>query len=257
MKCWLVFSLRERNKPAVNRPGEAGGGSMKQSRFFKPLLPGTHMLARLLACVGAAIGIALTVLVCAQFPLSISDVPMIVAPVGASAVLVFAVPASPLAQPWSVVGGNMLSTLVGVAAARLIPDTAVAAGAAVGGAILVMSAFRCLHPPGGAAALTAVIGSPAVHAAGYAFAFAPVGINSIALVTLGMFFHRWTGHSYPHEPSMSPKEIEAMREAAGFHPEDIDSVLDDLPDSIDISREDLDLILSRAELHAMRRRARS
>jgi CBS domain-containing membrane protein len=226
---------------------------MKRLTWMKPLLPGTHFVPRMLACVGAVIGIALTIFVCRQFPLATSNVPFIVAPVGASAVLVFAVPASPLAQPWSVVGGNMLSTLVGVAAAKAVPDLALAAGVAVGGAILVMSAFRCLHPPGGAAALTAVIGGPAIHAAGFDFAFAPVAINSIALVSLGMFFHRATGHSYPHHAPLAPKEIEAMREAAGFKIEDIDKALDELPDSIDISRDDLDLLLARAEIHARER----
>jgi CBS domain-containing membrane protein len=228
---------------------------MQRLTWIKPLLPGTHLVPRLLACVGAAIGIALTVVLCSQFQLSASDVPFIVAPIGATAVLVFAVPASPLAQPWSVVGGNMLSTLVGVAAAKLVPDIALAAGLAVGGAIFVMSAFRCLHPPGGAAALTAVIGGPAVHAAGFAFAFAPVAVNSIALVSLGMFFHRATGHSYPHHAPLPAKDIEALRVAAGFQVEDIDKALDELPDSVDISRDDLDLLLSRAEIFAQQRRA--
>ena len=222
--------------------------------LFKPLLAGASFLPRLAACIGAAIGISLTMLVCAQFAIPIRDLPIIVAPVGASAVLAFAVPASPLAQPWSVVGGNVISTLVGVTAAQYIPDQMIAAGVAVGGAILVMSLLRCLHPPGGAAALTAVIGSPAIHAAGYAFAFAPVALNSIALVTLAMVFHRYGGHSYPHQPSLSPAATTSIREAAGFHLEDIDRALEDMHESFDISREDLDLLLSQAELHAMKRR---
>ena len=229
---------------------------MTRFKLFTPLLPGTHVLPRLLACIGGAICVSLTILLCMQFPFAASDLPIIVAPIGASAVLVFAVPASPLAQPWSVVGGNTLSALAGVAAARLFPDMMIAAGAAVGGAILVMSMFRCLHPPGGAAALTAVIGGPAIHEAGFAFAFAPVALNSIALVALGMAFHRATGHSYPHRPAAMPAQIDAARVAAGFHLEDIESALEEWPDSLDIDREDLDLLLSRAELHAMKPRAR-
>ncbi|MBH1998445.1 MAG: HPP family protein [Sphingomonadaceae bacterium] len=225
-------------------------------RPFRPLFPGTVMFDRLLACVGAAIGIGLTVLICARFPVAVSALPLIVAPIGASAVLVFAVPASPLAQPWPVVGGNIISTLVGVACARLIPDVACAAGVAVGAAILVMYLLRCLHPPGGAAALTAVIGGPAIHAAGYAFAFIPVGINSIAIALLAMVFHRCSGHSYPHRPSIKPADLEAAHVAAGILTEDIDSALADLPDSFDISRDDLDILLTKAELHAIARRAR-
>lgn len=220
--------------------------------FFKPLLAGARPLDRIVACVGAAACLALTVFICAQLPLAASDLPLIVAPLGASAVLIFAVPASPLAQPWPVVGGNTLSALVGVAVFQNVPDPMLAAGLSVGLAILVMSACRCLHPPGGAAALTAVIGSQGIHAAGYAFAFAPVAINSIALVSLAMFFHRMSGHSYPHVAAPVPMPPEA----AGLHLEDIDKALAELPDSFDISREDLDVLLSRAEAHAIARRGR-
>lgn len=229
--------------------------SGKSGRWFVPLLAGATLPDRLLACIGAAIGITLTIVVCTQLPMTAADLPVIVAPIGASAVLVFAVPASPLAQPWPVLGGNIISTLVGIAAAHAIPNVPLAAGVAVGGAILAMSLLRCLHPPGGAAALTAVIGSPAIHAAGYSFAFAPVGLNSIALLSIAIFFHRMSGHSYPHYPAFQPKERAAIREAAGFHAQDIDRALADLPDSFDISREDLDLLLSRAEVHAKERRA--
>lgn len=223
--------------------------------LFKPLLAGARPIDRMIAGLGAAIGISLTILVCSQLPLHAGDLPIIVAPLGASAVLIFAVPASPLAQPWSVVGGNILSSLIGVAAYQLMPDMMVAAGVAVGVAIILMSLLRCLHPPGGAAALTAVIGSQGIHDAGYAFAFAPVGINSIALVSLGLFFHRLSGHSYPHQPVAPPVIADQLRAEAGFHLEDIDKALAELPDNFDISRADLDLLLSRAEIHAQARRA--
>lgn len=223
--------------------------------IFRPILAGAEFLPRLIAAVGAILGVGLTFFICMQFPISFADVPVIVAPIGASAVLVFAVPSSPLAQPWSVLGGNILSTLVGVTAARYVPDTAMAAGVAVGGAIFLMSLCRCLHPPGGAAALTAVIGSHGIHEMGYAFAFAPVALNSIALVSLAMFFHRFSGHSYPHQPIAPPKQVDEIRAAAGFHLEDIDKALADMHEAFDISREDLDLLLSQAELHAINRRA--
>ena len=223
--------------------------------IFKPILAGAQLWPRLVSVLGATIGIALTMLICLQFPIVYADLPIIVAPIGASAVLVFAVPSSPLAQPWSVVGGNILSTLVGVAAAQVIPDTALAAGVAVGGAILVMSLCRCLHPPGGAAALTAVIGSESIHAAGYAFAFAPVGINSIALVSIAMMFHRMSGHSYPHQPIALPVPDVAAKSPIDM--DDIDLALAEMDESFDISREDLQQLLTQAELHAMQRRART
>ena len=222
-------------------------------RLFRPLLANAGFGRRLVACIGAAIGIALTMVVCSQVPWIEGDLPIIVAPLGASAVLVFAVPASPLAQPWPVVGGNILSTLVGVAAFQAIPNVTVAAGVAVGCAILAMSLCRCLHPPGGAAALTAVIGSAGIHDAGYAFAFAPVGINSIALVSIGIFYHRMTALSYPHEPA-SPVAVTAAVEPGGVRVEDIDAALAETPDAFDIAREDLALLLERAEHFAQARR---
>lgn len=220
--------------------------------FFRPILAGATLSERLIACIGATVGIALTIVVSAALPLSASDLPIIVAPLGASAVLVFAVPTSPLAQPWSVVGGNILSTLFGVAAYRVVPDATIAAGMAVGGAILVMSLCRCLHPPGGAAALTAVIGSQGIHAAGYHFAFAPVAINSIALVALGMVFHRATGRHYPHRPAWPPQPAAP----SPLHAADIDAALADMHESFDIAREDLDALLAHAERHAALRAGR-
>ena len=217
-------------------------------KLFQPILAGANFTDRLLASVGAIFGIALTILICSAFPYGIKDMPIIVAPLGASAVLAFAVPSSPLAQPWSIVGGNVISTLVGVACFNLIPDVSIAAGVAVGMAILLMSLLRCLHPPGGATALTAVIGSHQIHAASYGLALAPVGINSIALVCLAMIFHRLTGRSYPHKAAELPKEM-----PAGLHLADIDAAIADMHESFDINREDLDALLVRAEHHAVQR----
>jgi CBS domain-containing membrane protein len=207
---------------------------------------------RLLGGVGACIGIALTMLVCVAL-LPVGDVPQIVAPLGASAVLVFAVRSSPLAQPWPVIGGNTLSAAIGVAAFQFIPDASLAAGVAVGAAILAMSLLRCLHPPGGAVALTAVIGGPGIHAAGYAFALVPVALNSVVLVLVAGLFYRVTRHPYPHHSALPPAAIAADRRAAGFHPDDIDAALEDMHESFDIARDDLHALLARAELHAQRR----
>ena len=214
---------------------------------FQPILAGATLPDRLIACVGAALGIALTIIVCGALPLSTVDLPIIVAPLGASAVLVFAVPSSPLAKPWPVIGGNILSTLVGVAAFRLVPGTALAAGAAVGGAILVMSIARCLHPPGGAAALTAVIGSEGIHTAGYGFALTPVGINSVALVLVALLFR----HVVASRTAAAPRP--SAPPPVRLHDRDIDAALADMHTSFDISRDDLDMLLRHAERHAATR----
>jgi CBS domain-containing membrane protein len=217
-------------------------------RLFKPLLAGVQTRDRLLACVGAALGIGFAIAIASALPFRGADFPLIVAPLGASAVLVFAVPSSPMAQPWPVIGGNTISALVGIMAYQAIPDFGVAASVAVGLAILLMSLCRCLHPPGGASALTAVIGSEAIHAAGFSFALMPVALNSICLVALAWVFHRLSRKSYPHITVPPPASASGLRLA------DIDAALADMGESFDISRADLDALLSRAEIHAAKRR---
>lgn len=217
--------------------------------WFVPRLAGARQGDRLIACIGALAGISATALLCLWLIPSGAEVPLLMAPLGASAVLLFAVPASPLAQPWAVLGGNVVSALVGVAAARWLPGLPLAAGVAVGGAILAMSALRCLHPPGGAVALTAVIGGPAVAAMGFGFALMPVALNSVVLVGLGWAFHRFSGHSYPHRVETT---------AAGtamIGAEDIDHALAEMGEAFDVAREDLDHLFAHAEAHARRRLA--
>jgi CBS domain-containing membrane protein len=226
-----------------------------RARLFVPILAGASLRDRLFACLGALVGIALTGVISAAFLHSAAPLPVMVAPMGASAVLVFAVPASPLAQPWSVIGGNVVSALAGVTAARFVPAPHLAAGCAVGGAILAMSLLRCLHPPGGAAALTAVIGGPTIAAAGYTFPFVPVGVNALLLVGTGLLFHRLSGHSYPHRPTVRPVGQEVGAVAYLPHPEDLDRALADLGEALDISREDLVLLLQQVEIHAAQRMA--
>ena len=218
--------------------------------LFHPILAGANLRDRMIAALGALAGIALTAALCTAL-LPPGPALLLVAPMGASAVLVFAVPASPLAQPWPVIGGNLLSALVGIAVARLVPHPALAAGVAVGAAIAVMSLTRSLHPPGGAASLLAVLGGSAVAAQGWAFAFVPVAANAVVLALAGVLFHRFSGHSYPHRPV--PAAGHALPALGVPHPEDIDRALDDLGETFDVSRDDLDLLFRTVAAHAARR----
>lgn len=218
--------------------------------LFAPILAGATLGDRLTACAGATVGITLTAIVTAMALGIGSTAILLVAPMGASAVLIFAVPASPLAQPWSVIGGNVISAVVGVGVASTVPSPALASGLAVGGAILAMSLLRCLHPPGGAAALTAVIGGPAVTAAGWTFPVLPVGINAVILTVTGMLFHVLSKHSYPHRPAFMPAVSAGPSGDITPHPEDLDAALADLGETFDIGRVDLDLLFERVRAHA-------
>ncbi|WP_315444157.1 HPP family protein [Sphingomonas alpina] len=224
-------------------------------RLFVPILAGGNFRDRFWACLGALVGVALTGLLCSLM-LSPAAFAMLVAPVGASAVLLFAVPASPMAQPWSIIGGNIISGLVGVAVAQTISSPALATGLAVGGAILAMSLLRCLHPPGGAVALTAVIGGKMVTSAGFLFALVPVGLNSALLVLTGILFHRLSGHSYPHRAVPVAGHVLPPQSPPIFHPEDVDRALADLGETFDVGKADLELLFRQVELHARERSQR-
>lgn len=228
---------------------------VRRFRIFRPLLAGATLKDRLVACLGALIGVGLTGLVARTVlghePLLTL---MLAAPMGASAVLLFAVPASPLAQPWPIVGGNTLSALVGVAVFHLVREPMLAAGLAVALAIAAMSLARCLHPPGGAVALTAVIGGPMVAAHGYMFALAPIALDCVVLLAVGWLFHRVSGHSYPHRAVVAPAHPPAP---LALTPDDVDAALDDLGEPLDISREDLDALIEIATAKALERVARA
>lgn len=227
-------------------------------RLFNPILAGATLRDRLLGCLGACIGICVTGLICALVMGNSDHLPLIVAPIGASAVLLFAVPASPLAQPWPIIGGNTISALVGVTIAYFVKDQMVAVGLAVSLAILIMSFTKSLHPPGGAAALTAVIGGAAVAKAGFWFPLMPVALNSIVLVGLGLAFHKMARRQYPHRPPATVANPHKTADAppslrVGFRKDDIDAALGDLNETLDINRGDIDTLLRQVELRALLR----
>lgn len=232
--------------------GKAGQTSVQ---IFRPILAGATLRERLIACLGALIGIALTGLICGMIAGQGPDLPLIVAPMGASAVLLFAIPASPLAQPWSIIGGNTISALVGYCVAQFIHEPILAIAVGVSLAIGAMSFTRSLHPPGGAAALTAVMGGPAVAKWGILFAFMPVAVNSCILVGLGVLFHKLSKRSYPHVAALVPANTHNTadmppRARVGFREEDVDRALAALDETFDIDRTDLSRLLQQVELQA-------
>lgn len=228
-------------------------------RKIVPDTPPVSRQERLRAAAGAFIGILVTGIIGGSVIGLDPALPAIIAPMGASAVLLFAVPSSPLAQPWSILGGNVVAAFVGVSASLLISNVFAAAAVAIGVAIALMMTFRCLHPPSGAIALTAVLGGPAIQNLGYGFVLWPVMGNSVAMLVLALAFNNLTGRAYPHAPKMpapghgtnDPSPVERI----GFRSEDLDEVLKDYDQVLDIDRDDLENILRRTELRSYRRRA--
>lgn len=230
--------------------------------WFKSFVPprsNVDRFERMRSCAGSLFGILLAGLASyAILPREAATI-WLIAPMGASAVLLFAVPASPLAQPWSIIGGNLCSALIGVSCAKLIQEPALAAAVAISLAIGAMFLARCIHPPSGAVALTAVLGGPVVHDMGYAFVLAPVLLNSVLLLLAALFFNNATGRRYPHaQQSAAPHPHQTRDELPisrlGFSHEDLDAVLKNYNQVIDIGRDDLEEIFLQTEMRAYHRR---
>lgn len=236
----------------------AAAADVQRFRLFNPILAGATLKDRVIGCAGALLGITLTGLICGYMLGENPDLPLIVAPVGASAVLLFAVPASPLAQPWPVIGGNVISAAVGMIVAYFVEDTALAVGLSVAAAIAIMSLTRSLHPPGGAVALTAALGGAPVTEWGALFPFVPVGLNSCLLIVIGVAFHRLGGRAYPHKVVADPMNQHQTKDLppsvrVGFNSADVEAALAALDETFDIDPDDLARLLKRVELEALLR----
>ncbi|MGB5735601.1 MAG: HPP family protein, partial [Thiohalocapsa sp.] len=214
---------------------------------------------RWLSMAGGLLGIALVFAAAALHPLGAGSA-LVVASMGASAVLVFAVPHGALSQPWPVLGGHLISACVGVTVAKLPVPPALAGPMAVGIAILAMHYARCLHPPGGATALAAVIGGNEILALGYGYLLAPVLVNVALLLLAGVAFNypfRW--RRYPAalvrtSSKAAPTGRQAARPPDGALPplahEDLIYALGRVDSFIDVSEEDLVRIYDLAARHA-------
>lgn len=136
--------------------------------------------------LGAAVGIGLCAWLSSVW-FEARDMTLLIGSFGASAVLIYAAIDSPLAQPRNLLGGHILSAIVGVFCFKTFGATPwVAASLAVSLAIAVMLVTGTLHPPGGATALIAVVGSPVVHKLGYYYAIVPAGLGALILLSVAL-----------------------------------------------------------------------
>jgi CBS domain-containing membrane protein len=166
---------------------------------------------------------------------------VIVPSMGASVVLLFAAPHAPFSQPWNVMAGHILSAAIGVACWRWIPDLTVAASVGVGLAIGAMYLARCIHPPGGATALAAVIGSDQLHELGFGYVFQPILLNVVAILLIAMLFNglfKW--RRYPARLHFKAKSTSS--EASNYTPinhEDFVYALSQIDTIVDVTEDDL------------------
>jgi len=155
--------------------------------FGIELAPVSHG-ERIVSAIGGFIAI-LSIFVVSRWFVGSAGAGILVASMGASAVLLFAVPHGQLSQPWAVLGGHAISAIIGVTCAQVIANEILAASAAVGLAIGAMYYLGCIHPPGGATALSAVVGGETVHALGYQFVITPVLMNVVIILVIAVSFN--------------------------------------------------------------------
>ena len=171
-----------------------------------------------------------------------------IASMGASAVLLFAAPHGALSQPWPVLGGHLVSALIGVTCARWLGgEPMLAASLAVALSIAAMYGLRCLHPPGGATALFAVLGGESVHALGYGYLFSPVLLNIVVLVTVAVVFNypfAWRRYPQSWHRRMQPA-VQAAEKSMIPH-SSLVYALSQIDTFVDISEEDLQRIYALA-----------
>ncbi len=220
---------------------------MRWLRRFWPAPVGIDGRERLRVIVGVSLGVLLAALLSRWWAMDHAAGPWMVASLGASAILVFGMPSSPLAQPWPVLGGSTLSALVGGACAALVPDPAVAGALAVGLAMALMVPLRCLHPPGGAMALYVVM----AQGNGLQLAAFPICFNALVLVVLGVAYNTLTGRQYPH--SQGWREPVGPPQSGHFVASDVDAALSHYNQLLDVSREDLEGLLHLAGRAAFQR----
>jgi len=175
---------------------------------------------------------------------------------GASAVLLFAVPHGALSQPWAIAGGHLVSAAVGVSCQKLFPGQPWSPALAAGAAVAAMYYLRCIHPPGGATSLAAVIGSEDLHALGYHYLLAPVGISVAAILLVALAYNAlFPWRRYPvhlHRRRREAAGVPAAERRFELTQEDFSAAMAQLNSYVDINEESLTELLELAKQHAER-----
>ncbi|OLP46475.1 HPP family protein [Rhizobium oryziradicis] len=227
---------------------------MQIIRSFGPVVARTSSVEAIRAGFGALVGLGLVGLLLLSPSVDLKLGLYLVAPFGATSVLLFAVPNSPLAQPWSAIVGNTTAALVGVAVSMMVGDPALRIALAVGLAITAMMTLRAVHPPAGAVAMTAAMSPAAVHDLGFWFALTPVAVGTTALVLVAIAYAKLTGRHYPFRQFDAPnqhgtQDAEPLTRL-GLSEQELTTILDRYRQTFNLGVEDLARLIGAAEMQA-------
>lgn len=179
---------------------------------------------------------------------------LMVTSMGASAVLLFAVPHGALSQPWAVFGGHLISAFIGVTCHQLFPHQIWTGALAVGLAVCAMHYLRCIHPPGGATALAAVIGGAEIYALGYHYLLMPILTNVVAILLMAIAFNvAFSWRRYPAHFARRQKAAGHTKPAERqfeLTQEDFAAAMQELDSYVDVTAEGLTELLELAKQHA-------
>lgn len=198
----------------------------------------------LLSSLASFIAIFILVTVVHYASLNLTTSLLVLASMGASTILIFVIPHSPMSQPWPVIGGHLLSSIIGVGCAQWIPDPALATASAVALSILCMHTLQCLHPPSAATAMIAVLGGPAIYAMSWQFCYEVVVINAGTMVILSiiindMILKRRYPLAHSHHTHHSQFSSSNYKPYPDLSEEDFKWALTQLDGTVDVSIEDL------------------
>lgn len=205
------------------------------------------------AVLGCGLALGLCMPFCAGF-FGVDTMLRIGPPLAASALLAIAVPSSPLAQPWSLLGGNLVAALVGLLVGHWLGHSWPQASLAMAIAVFCMLGLRCLHPPSTAMAFSLCLGGPLVDQQ-LLHLLLPVGVASLTLIGLGLLYNNLTHAPYPRQlaaPASNPHHTRdpLPGERVGFRADDLEDAMASVGGFVDVTREDLERLLHAAEKHA-------
>jgi CBS domain-containing membrane protein len=215
---------------------------------FKPHAPPVTPAEKWRSALAAGLAVLLMGLTLKLLP-QIGYPPVMLASMAATAAILFAMPHSPVAQPWPVVGGHLFSALVAWGCSWLIPDPVIAGGCAVGLSLLLMHYLLCLHPSGAATALIVVLNAPQFHHQGWQWIAYVVAANALLSLLLGLLINNLIpGRRYPSPPAQPRPAMSGV--AIAIEPSDLEWAASQMEGMLDVSVEDLTEIYQLAARHA-------